>query len=142
MKILILEDQSGPLEVLEVAISTLFLEFYPDEKFELDVARSFLGAKALINANQYDFAFIDHRIPYEDVGNLEEEDFERFIDSLEEIGYIMIKRVKEASPNVIVIGTSSLSSSELKPFIRPDYKIRKNRREAKRDLRRVLSEIK
>lgn len=142
MKILVLEDQEGPLESLQLAINEVFPDFFQDAKFELDVARSYMGAKTLISANQYDFAFIDHRVPWDDLGDMEDEDFDRFCSLLEEIGYDLINEVKKASPKVVVIGTSSLSDKELGRFPQPDYKIRKGWGETEGDLRRVLSEIK
>lgn len=142
MKILVLEDQKYPLESLQIAINEVFPEFFPDAKLELDIASSYNGAILLINANQYDFAFIDHRIPWNDLGNMEDEDFKRFSSLLEEVGYELIDEVKKTSPNVVVIGTSSLSEGELRRFPQPDYKISKGWDEAEGDLSRVLSEIK
>lgn len=142
MKILVLEDQESPLESLGLAIRKVFPKFYHGSEPELNIARSYKGAKRLISANQYDFAFIDHRVPWDDLGDMEKNDFDSFCSLLEEIGYSLINEVKKASPNVVVIGTSSLSDKELRRFPQPDYKISKGWNEAEGDLRRVLSELK
>ena len=81
-------------------------------------------------------------MPYEDMGDLEETDFDKFSSSLKNIGYSLISKIMEINPNTIIIGTSSLSKSELRNFPTPDYTMSKTLGEAEKDLEDILNQVK
>src|SRR3989338_5071210 len=111
MRILILEDQKYPLEILQLAINSAFPLFYEDAKIESNIARSYNQAEKMIKEGGFDFALIDHRVPLNNVGNLEEEDMRQFSASLREIGYGLIESVKTHNPGITVIGLCVLTDT-------------------------------
>tara|TARA_Y100000310_G_scaffold319609_1_gene375071 strand:+ start:377 stop:802 length:426 start_codon:yes stop_codon:yes gene_type:complete len=123
MKILIVEDQHYPFELLSMVVKTLAENLF--SSFSIDVARYFNDAKQKIERNEYNIILLDHRMPRTDVGNLEDEDFQRFSNSLQNIGYSLIPLIREKNPKCVIIGTSSLRS-ELESFPNPDHKIDKS----------------
>jgi CheY-like chemotaxis protein len=133
-KLLIVEDQSFPLEALEAAVKSVGFGQY-------DVARCYSDAESRIQHNTYDLVLLDHRMPREIVCT-EEDDFDRFSASLENIGYGLIPSIKQRNPSAVVVGTSSLNPRDLCLFPRPDYIISKMPGQAGKDLERVLAEIK
>lgn len=68
-------------------------------------------------------------------------EFDSFIRYLRPVGYSLINEIKEQNPRTVVIGTSSLSASELKHYPTPDYMMSKMWNEAERDLDKILSEL-
>ena len=138
VKILIVEDQSGPLEALEFAVKTV-LPVYSTE-FHYDIARCYEDAQRMLQ-NRYDFVLLDHQMPIGNVGNLEDADFDSFSRSLRPVGYSLIDEIKRQNPQSVVIGTSSLSASELKRYPRPDYVMSKMWNKSERDLDNILSKI-
>ena len=80
-------------------------------------------------------------MPIRNVGNLEDTDFDSFTRFLRPVGYSLINEIKEQNPQTVVIGTSSLSASELRNPPVPDYVMSKMWNESERDLDRILSEI-
>jgi CheY-like chemotaxis protein len=142
-KILIIEDQSATLEALENAVNTVIPKFKPDYQIrQYDVARCYNDAESKINQNQYDLILLDHRLPMNDMGNLEDTDFDAFCDSLENLGYRLILKIKEKSPDCVVIGTSSLSKGELRGMLSPDFKMSKMWGDAEADLENILRQVK
>ncbi len=137
-KILIVEDQSGPLEALEFAVKTVFPAY--STEFHYDTARCYEDAQRMIQ-NDYDIVLLDHVMPIKDVGDLEDADFDSFRKSLRPVGYSLISEIKGQNPRTVVIGTSSLSASELKQHPTPDYMMSKMWNESERDLDRILSQI-
>ena len=134
-KILIVEDQSATLELLEFAINkVMFLHYRDFSKGEYDITRHYNDAKEKILKKEYEILFLDHRIPYENQGDLEETDFKKFSQSLENIGYDLISKIKSKNPNAIIIGTSSISELELKNLPKPDFIIKKTWENALSDL--------
>ena len=138
VKILIVEDQSGPLEALEFAVKKVFPAY--STEFHYDIARCYEDAQRML-PNQYDIVLLDHKMPISNVGNLEDTDFDSFIRYLRPVGYFLINEIKEQNPQTVVIGTSSLSASELKQHPTPDYVMSKMWNESERDLDKILSEI-
>lgn len=92
---------------------------------EYDIAQSFTAAKQAIEEEYYDIIILDHRIPMENTGNLENEDMSSSSALLKEIGYSLITQIKEKCPETIVIGTSSLKSKALSSFPKPDHTMSK-----------------
>ncbi len=143
MKLLIVEDQSGPLEALVFAVNKVMPAHYTDfSKGGYDVARCYADAEKRISENDYQLVLLDHRIPYEDQGDLERTDFGRFCSSLENIGYTLIPVIKGRNPNTVIIGTSSLSKGELRGLPTPDYTMSKMWGDAETDLEDRLGQIK
>lgn len=126
MKLLIVEDQSPPLRALEGAIKAILPKYCPGfSPQDYDVARCYSQAEGLISSHSYDLILLDHRMPCEATGNLEQEDFQAFCDKLENIGYGLIPLIKEKSPSAVIIGTSSLSAGEMRRFPLPEYQLDK-----------------
>lgn len=136
--LLIVEDQKYPLMVLEGAVKSVGTKYFPGMKY--DVARCYNDAERMIQKG-YNVVLLDHRLPRENMGNLEDTDFRRFSDSLENIGYSLIGSIREYNPKTIVIGTSSLSAKKLRGQPVPDHVMSKMFGEAERDLGKILDEI-
>ena len=142
MKLLIVEDQSGPLEALEFAVDKVMPAHYADfSKGGYDVARCYANAQQRISENDYEVVLLDNRMPYEDQEDLERTDFDRFCSSLENIGYNLIPVIKDRNPNTVIIGTSSLSKGELRSLPTPDYTMSKMWGDAETDLEDRLNQI-
>ena len=125
MKVLIVEDQA-PIIFLEDAVKKVLPKYFPGfTKQDYDVAKWYTQAKELVEKNNYDLIFLDHRMPYEKPEVTEDEDFHKFSASLQDIGYGLIPIMRERNPNTVIIGTSSLSGHELEYYSAPDYKINK-----------------
>ena len=143
MKLLIVEDQEGPLEALERAVNKVMPAHYTDFlKGDYDLARCYDNAQKKILENDYQIVLLDNRLPYNDQGDLETTDFDRFCSNLENIGYTLIPVIKVRNPNTIVIGTSSLSKGELRGLPVPDYTMTKMWGDAETDLEEKLKQIK
>jgi CheY-like chemotaxis protein len=138
IKILIVEDQSGPLEALEFAVKTVFPRY--STEFHYDTARCYEDAQRMI-PNRYDIVLLDHQMPIGNVGTLEDTDFDSFTRSLRPVGYSLINEIKEQNPQTVVIGTSSLSTSELRQYPAPDYVMSKMWNQSEGDLDNILSRI-
>jgi len=122
MKLLLVEDQGPPLRALEGAIKAILPKYCSGfSPQDYDVARCYAKAEELISSHSYDLILLDHRMPCQDTGELETEDFNAFCSRLENIGYGLIPLIKEKSPSAVIIGTSSLSAGELRRFSQPDY---------------------
>ena len=139
MRMLIVEDQKYPLMALELAVKSL-----SDKAIlkvdELKVVKCYLDAERLFDSKEYDIILLDNRMPMENLGDLEDTDFEKFSQSLKNIGYSLIPRIREKSPHALIIGTSSLSRDELRELPTPDYKMSKMFDDAETDLERILKE--
>ncbi len=138
MKILIVEDQNGPLETLEFAVRTVFSKYFSE--FHYDTARCYEDAQRMIKIG-YDIVFLDHRMPRSDPGDLEDKDFDAFSRRLENIGYGLVSSIKQKNLSAIVIGTSSLSQEELGRSAAPDFTMSKMYGEAEQDLDRILQDL-
>jgi len=138
MKLLIVEDQRFPLKALDNAVRRVVPRYFPG--FGYDTARSYNEASSMIPAG-YEIILLDHRLPRENTGDLEDMNFEAFTEGLEEIGYSLIPGIKGLNPATVVIGTSSLSKRELGEAPSPDYTMGKSWTEAEIDLDRILAEL-
>jgi CheY-like chemotaxis protein len=152
-KILVVEDQMGPLESLDIAIRLALLKektplaFPENAELDLtqrgiDVSRSYQDAQNFINNKCYDLIFLDHRLPYENQSELEKKDFDAFCRTLDGRGYYLIPAIKQKNPGTIVIGTSSLPRDELRQIPKPDYRLDKCGWDVASDLTKILEEIK
>ena len=135
-RILIAEDQEGPLEALEYALQEVMPEV------QRDTAKWYSQAEGLINRENYDIVFLDNRMPYEDPGCTDRSDFDRFVKTLRNTGYELIHLIKQRNPDTIVIGTSSLSEEKLRGMPTPDFKMSKMWGEAEEDLESILTKMK
>lgn len=135
MRLLIVEDQKYPLMALKGAVRSVA----PD--CELDVSKCYSDVEAKIGSNSYDVILLDHRMPRNDVGDLESRDMIKFSSLLENIGYTLIPQIKARNQSTLVIGTSSLSVDELKGLPVPDYIIGKGSEELNKDLEKILGEV-
>ncbi len=124
MKLLIVEDQEPSLEGLEKTVAKVCLKYFP--KLSVEIARCYHDAKEKISRGEYGIILLDHRMPKEDVGNLEQVNYDKFCASLENIGYLLIPYIREKCPQAVIIGTSSASPEELKGMPAPDYTTRKS----------------
>ncbi|MBU2561263.1 MAG: response regulator [Nanoarchaeota archaeon] len=132
--ILIVEDQRLPLKALELAVKRTM----PGEQY--DVARCYSDAEQQIARNSYSLVLLDHRMP-RDMVCTEEEDFDRFSESLENIGYGLIPAIRARNPAATVVGTSSLGEQELAGFPQPDYCMGKTFGQAAKELEAILQKI-
>ncbi len=142
-RILIIEDQESPLEALENAVDKVMPKYFPSYNSEdREVVKCYNQAENKIRNYKYDFIFLDHRMPLNDLGDLERTNFDSFSSQLVNIGYSLIPIIKEYNSVAITIGTSSLSREELREFESPKHKISKMWGEAERDLENILRELK
>ncbi len=142
MKVLIVEDQSGPLWNLQRAVNEVVPRFYSDfEKDGADVAQSYWGARNFLDGTPYNIILLDHRIPYDDLGDLEDRDFHEFCQRLENIGYSLIPRIRGRCGSTTIIGTSSLSAEELHEFPKPDFTVKKIDENLPEQLSKILLEL-
>ncbi len=141
-RILIVEDQQAPREALEHAVDIVMPRYdttYAPERRK--TATCYSEASELLTQNQYDLILLDHRIPIQPTGNLENENFDLFSAQLANVGYGLVHLIQQRSSNSILIGTSSLSRHECCDFVSPSYAISKKQREAERDLDAVLGRV-
>ena len=137
-KILIVEDQKWTLMGLQQAVEEVMPAYFAGfSGKDYDVAKWYSRAEELIGEKAYDFVFLDHRMPYNDVGDLEDKDMRKFSASLINRGYDLVGPIKEKNPKAIVIGTSSLKNLRTKPA--PDFTLDKSR--AEEDLGKIMKEI-
>ena len=142
MKLLIVEDQKWPLEALELAVNEVVPAHFPYfSKESYDVARCYNDAQRRISSGEYDIVLLDHRLPYEDQGDLESIDMNRFSAGLKNIGYSLIPVIKQRNPNTFVVGTSSLSR-EQDGIPMPDFTMSKGWRAARKELEEILKQVK
>lgn len=151
-KILIVEDQTDTLRMLESAVKEIFPKHYSDFK-GYDILRDYDSAKEILSKMKYDFVMLDHRIPriyspseiilqFErgekvDFGKLSEEE-NKMSERMENIGYSLISEIKKYSADTIIIGTSSMKN-ELGNFQKPDFILSKLN--AANDLEKILTNI-
>lgn len=152
LKILLVEDQAGPLESLTIVIREAILGETLQERFTdtseadmaqrgIDLARSYSSAEEFIKRNSYDLIFLDHRLPYEDQGDLESKDFNTFAETLDGRGYYLIPEIRQRNPVAAIIGTSSLSDYESRQLPRPDYRLDKCAEDISENLEIIIQEI-
>ncbi len=151
-KILIVEDQYWPLEILKKNVFKLL--FGPAKvcstprafhsKHTLDTAKSYAEARDLIKKQRYDLVLLDHRMPLTNPGFRDIDNPRPFSDLLDQAqkkgigGYALIPLIKKRNPRAIIIGTSSLTH-EITRFPPPDYTIDKN--EAAAGLEAIFGKI-
>lgn len=138
MRLLIVEDQSEPLHVLEQLVKTEF-SHNPDNHY--DVARCYNEAEEIIQKQRYNIILLDHRMPRENMVQREAVDFKRYCETLENIGYCLIPYVKRLHPETVIIGTSSLSERDLTMMPAPDYSVNKISSELRNDFMEILKKI-
>jgi len=126
VRILIIEDQLGPMDVYDINFDMAKLEHPELDNLKIDFATNFLDAKEKIQNEQYDLIFLDHRMPYEDLGDLQKIDFSAFCHKLKNIGYGLIDEIKHKQNKVLIIGTSSLCKEEFDNYTIPDKTIDKD----------------
>ncbi len=142
-QILIVEDQKLTLESLEYAVNAVFPKYFPEfQKRQYDVARCYRNARDKIIENIYQFILLDHKIPMNDPGDLEDTNFHAFCNSLQNIGYTLISGIRERNLPTVIIGTSSLKGNELRQMPKPDFSISKMWGEAEADLENILKQLK
>ena len=141
-RVLIVEDQ-GPLETLERAVNEIFPKHYAGfTSSNYHVARCYNDAQSRIFAGDYEFIILDHRMPLEDVGDLEDKDFDAFCRTLQNVGYRLIPLIKKKNSQTIVIGTSSLSRDELRRCSVPDFRLEKVSMQVSEDLEKIVEQVK
>jgi CheY-like chemotaxis protein len=141
MKLLIVEDQKWTLMSLKAAVDSVMPAYFPGfSKKDYDIAKWYADAEQKISQNSYDIVLLDHRMPYDDVGDLEETDMKKFSASLENIGYSLVKPIKKKNPKAIVIGTSSMKPEDIRGFQAPDYRL--DKLDAEKELDRIMKELK
>ena len=67
-----------------------------------------------------------------------EKEFFGYSDTLENIGYRLIPRIREENPGVTLVGTSSMDKMELSRFPNPDASLSKTWEDAEGDLRKAI----
>jgi CheY-like chemotaxis protein len=137
MKVLIVEDQKYPLEVVQRAVEEVFPKYYSE--YSSTIVRSYNDAKEQIEKEIFDIIFLDHRLPYDDLGDLEDKDFDKFSDSLRYIGYSLIETIKKNNPSTVVIGTSSEAKKALLCGT-PGFTMRKRQKDAVEDLEKIYND--
>lgn len=104
------------------------------------ITKCFNDAKKEVEKKSYDMVFLDHRLPYNDLGNLEDVDFDKFSESLEYIGYKLIETIKRKNPNTIIVGTSSEKNRAVQCGT-PDFNITKqDKKVVVKDLEKITQE--
>lgn len=134
LHILLVEDQKYPRENLVSALKLC------GDGLLIDVAGWYTQTEAFVQSGcPYDVIFLDHRMPYDDPGCTDTEDFDRFCDQLRNIGYGLIPLICEYLPGAVIVGTSSLDPQELRGFKEPNFKMDKTN--PWEEIPRVLKEI-
>lgn len=141
LRMLIVEDQEYPLMALEKAVKEVFPKHYPEAFSGYEIAKCYNEAEQAVTSGNYDFILLDHRLPLENPGNLENEDMNKFSASLKNIGYRLIPKIRANDRRTTIIGTSSMSR-ELQYEPSPDYSMSKMFGQAEQDLERILNELK
>ena len=135
-KILIIEDQEGPLEALEHTVGKILPEA------QREIAKWYSQAEHMVANGDYDAVLLDNRMPYNDPGCTDRSDFDRFVKTLQNTGYELIPQIKSINPGTIVIGTSSMNKDELRRMPQPDFTMSKMWGDAEKDLVEILGKIK
>ena len=122
LKILVIEDQEAPWDNYLLALT----QMCEIARVDIDRAGCYTEAEEKIcGTKQYDVIFLDHRMPHDDPGCTDQDNFERFCESLENIGYGLLPLLAEKQPKAVVIGTSSLSSRDIGQYAVPERKLDK-----------------
>lgn len=124
-KILVVEDQEGPLDAIKCALSETLPAL--NIQAEITYVTNFDDALGRIRSDEhFELILLDHRMPRVNVGDLEDRDFDAFSEALEDIGYGLIPEIRRLHPESIIIGTSSMSS-ELRSYPhKPDETVKKS----------------
>jgi len=125
-KILIVEDQYWPRIILGKTLDQLMPNYCPSyQPGSYDNATNIRDAERKIREEKYGMIFLDHRLPEEDMGDLENRDMNSYSDSLRNVGYNrLLPLIAQHNPDATVIGTSSLSEQI---SIKPEHQIDKCR---------------
>lgn len=124
--VLVIEDQINTTRAIKSGLKETFAELAMSPK--VTYITNFEAAREIIQSgDEFQLILLDHRMPRIDVGDLEDQDFDKFCASLIDIGYTLIPEIRERMPNAKIIGTSSMKS-ELKNFPhKPDANIDKTK---------------
>ncbi len=106
-KILVIEDQKGPIGAIQYALSQSLppLNLDPEVRYVTNYTDA---EKEIASEERFDLILLDHRLPRVDVGDLEDRDMRAFSDKLADIGYNLIPTIRTQQPQSIIIGTSSM----------------------------------
>jgi len=88
-------------------------------KEDITRARWYTEAEKRIIDGFYDIIFLDHRMPYDDPGYTDMDDYAAFSKILENIGYGLMPMLQEHQPQAIIIGTSSLEKDDIGHYTIP-----------------------
>ncbi|MBW3012836.1 hypothetical protein KY340_01405 [Candidatus Woesearchaeota archaeon] len=91
-----------------------------------DVAQTYSEAEQYIQANDYDYILLDHKMPRAKG------------EPVESIGYTLIPVIRKKNPRTIIIGTSSVPDCLLAGLDLPDRHINKITMELETILREIL----
>jgi len=108
------------------------------EEKDITIARYYTRAVDLITTNTYDLILLDHRMPHDYLGDLEEKNIRQYSDQLMNIGYLLVPLIKNSNPSTLLIGTSSFRKEEIKISPLPDHHISKMWGDAEQQLEAVL----
>lgn len=121
VRILVIEDQEAPWENYMLILG----QICKIVKADVDRARWYTEAEKMVESDQYDIIFLDHRMPQDDPGCTDVSDFDRFRDQLQNIGYGLLTLIQHKQPNAVVVGTSSLSRGEIGRYSSPERRLDK-----------------
>ncbi len=120
-KILVIEDQEAPWENYLLALTQIC--HIPEA--DITRARWYTEAEEKIASGTYDIVFLDHRMPYDDPGDTDTDDYAAFSKILDNIGYGLMPMIQEHQPQAVVIGTSSLDRDDIGQYPIPDRRLNK-----------------
>ncbi len=121
MRILVIEDQEMNWDLYE----TILARKCRISKEDITRARWYTEAERRIIDGFYDLVFLDHRMPYDDPGYTDTDDYAAFSKILDNIGYGLMPMIQEHQPQAVVIGTSSLDRDDIGQYPIPDRRLNK-----------------
>src|SRR3989344_190577 len=87
-QILIVEDQKSPVKALEDAVDSVMPRYIPSYSSQnRETVRCYSEARDKLANKEYLIVLLDHRMPIQNTGNLEKENFDLFSAQLANIGY-------------------------------------------------------
>ena len=121
-KILVIEDQEAPWDNFLLCLT----QICKVARVDIDRARYYTEAEKMIGGTtQYDLIFLDHRMPHDDPGCTDINNFERFCQQLDNIGYGLLPLLAEAQPKAFIVGTSSLHIGDIGRYAVPELCLNK-----------------
>ncbi|MDP3779110.1 MAG: hypothetical protein Q8R30_03670 [bacterium] len=121
MKILVIEDQEMNWDLYQRILARKCR--IPKEN--ITRARWYTEAEEKISFGCYDVVFLDHRMPHDDPGCTDTDDFDKFVETLRNIGYGLIPLLLKKQPHAAIIGTSSLDRYDIGQYAIPDRRLNK-----------------